>query len=76
MKFINDIEEKVKKAGFELINEEENIWILEKKEESVTISGDDIRVECMWQNFDGSFEENESNDIDNIIRWINNKIKA
>ena len=67
--FSNEVQVKLKKCNFDLICEDENIWVLENGDSSVTISGTDDSIEAIWQTFDGEFEEYNSSKIDNIIRW-------
>lgn len=73
MKFTKEIENRLKKEGFEITCQEENIWVLEKGESSITISGDDKRVEAIWQDFDGNFDDNSGN-IDDMIEWSKNML--
>lgn len=62
---------KLKKNGFEMISEDENIWIKEKEESSVTISGEDNNISAMWQNYTGDFEEVDELLIDSVLEWTN-----
>jgi hypothetical protein len=73
--FSADIQLKLRKNGFELTCAEENIWILEEGDQSVTISGEDLSIEAIWQTFDGEFEEFEVFDIDRVLEWSKKMLK-
>lgn len=67
--FSSKIQSKLKSNGFDLTCEEENIWVKEIGDDSVTISGEDNDIEAIWQNFEGSFEEFSHSNIDEVIEW-------
>lgn len=74
--FSAEVQLKLRKKGFELTCPEENIWILEQGEQSVTISGDDSDIEAIWQTFEGKFEEFESPSMDKVLEWSNKMMKS
>lgn len=67
--FSAEIQLKLKNNGFDLTCAEENIWILEDGENSVTISGEDHLIEAIWQTYEGEFEEITSGNINEVITW-------
>ena len=73
--FSADIQQKLRKKGFELTCNEENIWVKEVGDQSVTISGDDNLIDAIWQTFEGEFEEISSPRINEIIIWSNRKLE-
>jgi len=72
--FSSVIQQKLRKKGFELTCNEENIWVKEVGDQSVTISGDDSLIDAIWQTFEGEFEEISSPHINEIITWSNRKL--
>jgi len=72
--FSNDIQQKLRKNGFEIESNEENIWIKEKGEQSITISGDDDNIEAICQTFDGEFDEISSPRLNEILAWSDGKL--
>jgi len=72
--FSHEIQKKLRKEGYELACEEENIWTKEIGDQSVTISGDDDCIEAIWQTFEGEFEEFESESINEILNWSDGKL--
>jgi len=74
MIFNYETKKKLKEKGFEIICPEENIWILEKGEASVTVAGDDNLIEAIWQDFDSGFDDLSSPDIDVILEWAENML--
>lgn len=73
--FSKDEIQQLRKEGFEIESKEENIWIKEKGEQSVTISGIGKDIDVIWQNFDGDFEEFSSSSFKSIFEWVNEKLK-
>jgi hypothetical protein len=73
--FSKENQAKLRKNGFEVEDAEDNIWILEKGESSVTISGDDESVEAIWQTFEGEFDE-ITGSMESILEWSENMIGA
>jgi len=71
--FSKDIQKKLCIKGFELENEEENIWVKEKGDQSITISGNDDCIEAIYQtvdtHFDDVFADFSSNKINEILAW-------
>lgn len=74
--FSLEIQKKLKKEGYDLICEEENIWVKEIGDQSITISGKENLIEAIWQTFEGEFEEISSNRISEVIDWSNGKLRA
>ena len=72
--FSADIQQKLRKNGFELTCDEENIWVKEVGDQSVTLSGEDDNIEAIWQTFDGEFEEISSEHIKEILSWADSKL--
>lgn len=72
--FSEDIQKKLRKEGFDLESKEENIWIKEKGEQSITISGDDDCIEAIWQTFGGKFKEFERKSINEVLTWSEGKL--
>lgn len=72
--FSNEIQKKLSKEGYDLTCKEENIWVKEKGEQSVTISGEDDCIEAIWQTFDGEFEEFECESINEVLNWSDGKL--
>ena len=73
--FSADNQLKLKKSNFELTCPEENIWIVEEGDQSITISGDDKLIEAIWQNYDGDFDDYSDPDMDNILQWACKMLK-
>lgn len=72
--FSADIQKRLKKEGYELTCAEENIWVKEVGDQSVTISGKDSSIEAIWQTFEGEFEEVSSDRISEILAWSDGKL--
>lgn len=72
--FSAGIQQKLRKKGFELTCEEENIWVKEIGEQSVTISGEDDNIGAIWQNFEGDFDEVSGSHINEILSWSDGKL--
>jgi len=72
--FSGEIQKTLRKEGFDLESNEENIWIKEERDQSVTISGLGEDIDVIWQNFDGDFEEFSSQSLKAILEWANEKL--
>jgi len=69
MNFSKATKSKLEEKGFEITCEEENIWILDNGESSVTLSGSEKRFVAIWQDFEGSFNEYSSSSLNEILDW-------
>lgn len=74
--FSTEIQKALKDNGFSLICEEENIWLLEKGENSsVTVSGTDKSIEAIYEEFQsGRIEESCFDNVNNLFYWLKNFI--
>lgn len=72
--FSTEIQKALKDNGFSLICEEENIWLLEKGEDSsVTVSGMDKSIEAIYEEFlSGKIKENCFDNLTDLFYWLKN----
>jgi len=72
--FAKEIQQKLYEHNFELICPEENIWILDEGDCSVTVSGGGKFIEAIWQNFEGKYADLSNADIDTVLKWADEKM--
>lgn len=70
--FSEENQQKLKKFGFELDCPEENIWILDRGNVSITVAGTDNNIEAIWQDFEGKFDDICSSNMNEVLNWSKN----
>jgi uncharacterized protein involved in tolerance to divalent cations len=67
--FSNEIQKRLRKEGFDLMDSENNIWIKENSKNSITISEGLL----IYQNYETDKIEEISFENNEFIDWINKK---
>lgn len=69
--FSVELQSILNKNKFELMDQENNIWVKEVENKSITISGEDNSIEVIFEDFENNkLEEQNFNKINLIFEWM------